>query len=222
MPCVIACNTAKPKHAVCHEQARRKYAVRRRRSGRQQNSGRSRAARPAVSNGGKRMAESCGHGRVSRPENFTTRPASQRLKRLVRVARTAAVAGITDTRKLMNRSGSVPPGNVSGVSTGVSVCTLSILASASWRPARKLSPSVPKFGMATTTTSAARIAAHATMRPVGYHSSESARGRCRSQGERAWRDSQATRREYRRQRGTQTGTRRQTRSQAPMHRLALR
>ena len=28
------------------------------------------------------MAESCGHGRVSRPENFTTRAASHRLKQI--------------------------------------------------------------------------------------------------------------------------------------------
>ena len=82
------------------------------------------------------------------------------------MARTAAVGGMTDTMKLMKRSGSAPPGSFSGPS-GVSICARNMRVRASWRPARKLSASAPKFGMATITTIAARIAAHMHDAPDG-------------------------------------------------------
>ena len=60
------------------------------------------------------MAASCGHGRVSRPENFTMRAASHRLSTLVMVASTAAAGGIAATRKSTSRSALVTPGSSSG------------------------------------------------------------------------------------------------------------
>ena len=94
MPCVMRVQDRKAQHAKGHQQARRHYAGDDAEQIRRQSSGRLRRPAPPASVGGKRMAESCGQGRVSRPENFTMRPASQRLKRLVTVASTAAAGGI--------------------------------------------------------------------------------------------------------------------------------
>ena len=119
---------------------------------------------------GNAMAESCGHGRFSRLENFTMVAASHRLKTLVMVASTAAAGGMATTMNMIMRSVFDTPGTVSGEPAGVSVWTCNMRVSALDKPARKLSASVPKFGIATTTISAARPAAHSTRRPGGYHS----------------------------------------------------
>src|SRR5581483_263040 len=110
--------------------------------------------------------ESCGQGRIRRPENFTTRAASQRLSKLVRVASTAAAGGIVLTR--ISISLSVPadaPGDGS-------LLTRRTVLSASRSPARKVSASSPKFGMAAITIMAPTAAAHKTSLPGGYHSIE--------------------------------------------------
>ena len=159
------------------------------------------------------MAESCGHGRFSRPENFTMRAASHRLSTLVMVASTAAAGGMAATRKSISRSALDTPGTLSGASAGAPVSTRSMRVSALRRPARKLSASVPKLGMATTTTSAARIAAQTTSRPGGYHSSAAALPPLPAAPDApASRDSRATRPEGRRRPGTRRRTRGRTRA----------
>ncbi len=117
------------------------------------------------------MAASSGHGRVSLPENFTTRAASHRLITLVITAITAAAGGIASARKAISRCGLLTPGTVSGALAvpPVSICNRWVRARV--RLARKLVASRPKLGMATTTTRAASTAAQATSRPGGYHSS---------------------------------------------------
>ena len=62
------------------------------------------------------MAASSGHGRFSRPENFTMRAASHRLSTLVMVASTAAAGGIAVTRKSTSRLALDTPGTLSGAS----------------------------------------------------------------------------------------------------------
>ncbi len=72
------------------------------------------------------MAGSGGHGRFSRPENFTMRAASQRLNTLVMVASTAAAGGMAATRKSTSRPALVTPGS-RGRSAGVPVSTRRIV-----------------------------------------------------------------------------------------------
>ena len=84
------------------------------------------------------------------------------------VASTAAAGGMVATRKVISRSELLAP--------GVSLLTWNIRLSALVSAARKLSASMPKLGIATITTSAARAAAHTTSRPGGYHSSVSLAG----------------------------------------------
>ena len=55
------------------------------------------AASHPVAEGGNVKAAKSGHGRFSRPEIFTTRAASHRLKRLVMVENTAAAGGTATT-----------------------------------------------------------------------------------------------------------------------------
>src|SRR5262245_3400622 len=125
------------------------------------------AASTAVIKGGKLIDERGGHGRAKRPENFTTRAASHRLSKLVIVASTAAAGGIALTRNSISRSGlvTVLPGAALARRTAFS---------ASRKPARKLSASIPKLGMAIITTRMPNAAAHTTSLPGGYHSSDAA------------------------------------------------
>ena len=120
---------------------------------------------------GNRMAARSGQGRLSRPEIFTMRAASQRLRSCVIVVSTAAAGGITTTRMSISRSGSETPGTVSASPAGMCICARSMRSKASRK--RCLNDRLVcrrTGGSATMTTSAPRIAAHTTRRPGGYHS----------------------------------------------------
>src|SRR5665213_3376678 len=79
------------------------------------------SASVAVNSFGNDMAASGGHGRFSRPENFTMRAASHRLSTLVMLASTAAAGGMATTRKSTRRSALLTPGKAGVASTGVPV-----------------------------------------------------------------------------------------------------
>src|SRR5664279_6076250 len=85
-------------------------------------------ASAAASVRGNVMAASGGHGRFSRPENFTIAPASHRLNTLVTVASTAAAGGMAATRKSTSLLALGTPGVVSGTAAGTSVSTRRICA----------------------------------------------------------------------------------------------
>ena len=63
------------------------------------------ASRPGVKPGSVSEGRS-GHGRRSRPDTFTMRAASHRLKTLSKVANTAAAGGMATTRISISRLGS--------------------------------------------------------------------------------------------------------------------
>src|SRR5689334_22708458 len=71
----------------------------------------------AGAKGGNCISGRLGHGRLSRPETFTMRPASHRLKTLVMVDRIAPASGMIVTMKLISFDVSTP-GMLSGWSIG--------------------------------------------------------------------------------------------------------
>jgi hypothetical protein len=96
IPRVIACKTAKPSNAKAMSRLAANAPARMpRRSGRKEPA--MAAARKTGVDVGKVQAAKSGHGRLSRPEIFTTRAASQRLNTLVMVENTAAAGGTATT-----------------------------------------------------------------------------------------------------------------------------